>query len=317
MYLAHFGLREFPFSLTPDIVFAYQAKTHQEGLNTLLLALQGGEGFIKVTGEVGTGKTLLCRTLLDRLGGPDSGTVTAYIPNPSLHSHQMLRHLALELGVRARQMREEPDLYDAVERKLLALADLGKRVVLCIDEAQALPVETLESLRLLSNLETSKHKLIQIVLFGQPELNEMLERQSLRSLASRIAFSARLAPLPLGDLSSYLRHRLIVAGWAGPDLFSAAANRLLWLGSGGVPRRAPARHRCGLHLHRLLLCLLPLLPVPLHPGAPLSNTSLRSSTMQRCVHVLAARVRMKSIIALSILYCVLYWAARKRRVTST
>ncbi len=240
MYLAHFGLREFPFSLTPDIVFAYQAKTHQEGLNTLLLALQGGEGFIKVTGEVGTGKTLLCRTLLDRLGGPDSGTVTAYIPNPSLHSHQMLRHLALELGVRARQMREEPDLYDAVERKLLALAGLGKRVVLCIDEAQALPVETLESLRLLSNLETSKHKLIQIVLFGQPELNEMLERQSLRSLASRIAFSARLAPLPLGDLSSYLRHRLIVAGWAGPDLFSAAANRLLWLGSGGVPRRANA-----------------------------------------------------------------------------
>jgi MSHA biogenesis protein MshM len=240
MYLAHFGLREFPFSLTPDIVFAYQAKTHQEGLNTLLLALQGGEGFIKVTGEVGTGKTLLCRTLLDRLGGPDSGTVTAYIPNPSLHSHQMLRHLALELGVRARQMREEPDLYDAVERKLLALADLGKRVVLCIDEAQALPVETLESLRLLSNLETGKHKLIQIVLFGQPELNEMLERQSLRSLASRIAFSARLAPLPLGDLSSYLRHRLIVAGWAGPDLFSAAANRLLWLGSGGVPRRANA-----------------------------------------------------------------------------
>ena len=249
MYLAHFGLREYPFSLTPDIVFAYQAKTHQEALNTLLLALEGGEGFVKVTGEVGTGKTLLCRTLLDRLGGPGGpygpggaggDTVTAYVPNPRLRPHQMLRHVALELGLRVRQLREEPDLYHAVEHKLLALADLGKRVVLCVDEAQALPVDTLESLRLLSNLETGKHKLIQIVLFGQPELNGMLQRKALRSLASRIAFSARLAPLSAGDLSSYLRHRLSVGGWAGPDLFSAAANRLLWLGSGGVPRRANA-----------------------------------------------------------------------------
>ena len=243
MYLAHFGLREFPFSLTPDIVFAYQAKTHQEALNTLLLALEGGEGFVKVTGEVGTGKTLLCRTLLDRLGGPPGAgrhTVTAYVPNPRLRPHQMLRHVALELGLRVRLLREEPDLYHAVERKLLALADLGQRVVLCVDEAQALPVDTLESLRLLSNLETGKHKLIQIVLFGQPELDAMLQRKALRSLASRIAFSARLAPLPARDLSSYLRHRLSVGGWAGPDLFSAAANRLLWLGSGGVPRRANA-----------------------------------------------------------------------------
>lgn len=240
MYLAHFGLREFPFSLTPDIGFAYQAKAWQDGLNTLLLALQGGEGFIKVTGQVGTGKTLLCRTLLDRLGRPDSGVVTAYIPNPLLHPHQMLRHLATELGVRARPLREEPDLYQAVARKLLALAGQQKRVVLCIDEAQALPLETLESLRLLSNLETGKDKLIQIVLFGQPELEAMLRHPSLRSLASRIAFSARMAPLPLGDLVSYLRHRLTIAGWAGPDLLTPAACRLVWLGSAGVPRRANA-----------------------------------------------------------------------------
>ena len=237
MYLDHFGLREFPFSLTPDIGFAYQAKAYQEGLNTLLLALEGGEGFIKVTGEVGTGKTLLCRTLLDRLG---DDTVTAYIPNPRMRPHQMLRHLALDLGVRVRQLRDEPDLYLAVERRLLALADKGNRVVLCIDEAQALPVDTLESLRLLSNLETGKHKLIQIVLFGQPEFDVMLRRKSLRSLASRIAFSARLAPLPFDDFVAYLRHRVSVAGWAGLDLFSTPACRLLWLGTGGVPRRANA-----------------------------------------------------------------------------
>ena len=237
MYLDHFGLREFPFSLTPDIVFTYQARTYQEGLNTLLLALDGGEGFIKVTGEVGTGKTLLCRTLLDRLG---DDVVTAYIPNPRLQPQQMLRHLALELGVHTRQLRAEPDLYHGVARKLLALAQGGQRVVLCIDEAQALPMDTLESLRLLSNMETSKHKLIQIVLFGQPELDAMLRTPALRSLASRISFSARLAPLPMGDLVCYLRHRLAVAGWAGPDLFSAGANRLLRLASGGVPRRVNA-----------------------------------------------------------------------------
>ncbi len=235
MYLDHFGLRELPFNLTPDIGFTFHATRFQEALNTLLLALHGGEGFIKITGAVGTGKTLLCRSLLQRLGDEH---VSAYVPNPRLHPQEMLQRLALELGVRARRVREEQQLSLLIERKLLTLAEAGKRVVLCIDEAQALPMETLETLRLLSNLETGKHKLIQIVLFGQQELNQMLARAPLRSLASRIAFSANLGALSLPDFRAYLRHRLGVAGHNGVDLFSPAASHLVWRASGGVPRSA-------------------------------------------------------------------------------
>ncbi|RZI86797.1 MAG: AAA family ATPase [Rubrivivax sp.] len=235
MYLPHFGLREAPFSLTPDVDFTYLAQPYQAALNVLLLALDSGEGFIKVTGEVGTGKTLLCRTLLQRL---PATAVTAYVPNPRLSPQEMLRALANDLDLRLGRLRDEHDLYSAVETQLLAIAKRDKRVVLCIDEAQALPPETLESLRLLSNIETGKQKLIQIVLFGQPEFDDMLAQPALRSLASRMSFSARLSPLSLADFESYLRHRMSVAGWRGPEVFSAGARHLLWLGSGGVPRRA-------------------------------------------------------------------------------
>ena len=236
MYLSYFGLREFPFNLTPDVDFAFHARPYQEALNTLLLALANGEGFLKVTGEVGTGKTLLCRWLLDQFG---DDTVSAYLPNPNLNPHQMLRALAGELGQRLRP-RDEADPYRALERRLLTLATGGHRVLLCIDEAQALPIESLETLRLLSNLETGKNKLLQIVLFGQPEFDTLLERAPLRSLASRITFSARLTPLSADAASAYLEHRLTVAGWSGPMPFSPPASRLLWLASGGVPRRINA-----------------------------------------------------------------------------
>ncbi|MBI5719465.1 MAG: AAA family ATPase [Burkholderiales bacterium] len=235
MYLEHFGLHELPFGITPDTGFTFVSSAHQEALATLLLGLEGGEGFLKVTGEVGTGKTLLARTLLDALRGH---AVTAYVPNPHLSARELLRVLATELALALPRRAGTRELYEQVEAALLAHAHAGRRVVLVIDEAQALPPATLESLRLLSNLETGKCKLLQVVFFGQPEFDAVLCHPGCRSLASRIAFAAELRPLPGTDFERYLAHRLRVAGWRGPPLFSAAAAWLLRRASGGVPRRA-------------------------------------------------------------------------------
>ena len=245
MYLAHFGLKEWPFGITPDTDFTYRAPVHEEALSTLLLALDSGEGFVKVTGEVGTGKTLLCRTLLDRLATGDDPAVTAYVPNPRLAPAAMLRALSRELKKRTSRANDEHELYDKLESALLKLAQEGRRVVLCIDEAQALPLDTLEALRLLSNLETGKRKLLQIVLFGQPELDTLLSATECRSLVSRIGFSARMAALNRHELRHYLCHRMAVAGWRGPEAFTPLARWVLWWTSRGVPRAANVlAHKC-------------------------------------------------------------------------
>jgi MSHA biogenesis protein MshM len=242
--LGHFGLREAPFSLTPDTAFAYAAPAHQDALATLLVALQQGEGFVKVTGEVGTGKTLLCRLLLDALSR-DAEVVTAYVPRPMLTPRELLVVLTSDLGLRGTRRSATFDLHQGLESGLLALAESGRRVVICVDEAQALPLATLESLRLLSNLETCKRKLLQIVLFGQPELDQLLSRHDCRSLASRIGFTASLGPLGRPDLARYLRHRMAVAGWCGPDVFGPWTNLLLHRACRGVPRRANVlAHKC-------------------------------------------------------------------------
>jgi len=235
VYLEHFGLTEFPFTITPDTDFAFRARHHQAAINTVLLALAGNEGFVKVTGEVGTGKTLICRHLLANLP-PD--VVSAYLLNPRLSPTRLLRAVAHELGVRLRRSTDDYTLFRSLEASLLQIARVGKRAVLCIDEAQALPMESLEALRLLSNLETGKRKLIQIVLFGQPELDEMLQARSMRSLASRISFSAQLEGLARGDFAHYLQHRMAVAGWVGDSVFSSAACAVLWHASSGIPRLA-------------------------------------------------------------------------------
>jgi MSHA biogenesis protein MshM len=235
MYLEHFGLREFPFAITPDTEFAYRAREYQAAMNVLRLALDSGEGFVKVTGEVGTGKTLLCRQLLASL---PAGVVSAYVLNPRLSPCGLLRAIGDELGLPRRRGLDEHALYGVVEAELLRLTAQGQRVVLCIDEAQALSLDCLEALRLLSNLETGKRKLLQIVLFGQPELDARLAAGRIRSLASRIGFAARLEGLDLDDFHRYLRHRLQVAGWHGPLVFGRGARWLLWRASRGVPRRA-------------------------------------------------------------------------------
>jgi MSHA biogenesis protein MshM len=233
MYKLHFGLRELPFSITPDTSFFFACSNYQEALNTLLVATKNGEGFIKITGEVGTGKTLLCRKFMATL---DDSFVTAYIPNPYLEPRTLMLALADELETPLEKDFDQYQLLKAINYRLLNLAREGKRVLLCLDEAQAMPIESLEALRLLTNLETEKRKLLQIVLFGQPELDRKLQQDAIRQLTQRITFHYRLGPLTKDDLDFYLSHRLNVAGFSGRRLFSQGAVRALNAASGGIPR---------------------------------------------------------------------------------
>ena len=233
MYLKHFGLNELPFGITPDTSFTYSGQCHQEALNTLMLALAEGEGFVKISGEVGSGKTLLCRRLLQTLG---EGWVTAYLPNPNLDAGTLFLALAEELDIREPARFDQYHLLREINHALLNFARDGKRVAVLIDEAQAMPLETLEALRLLSNLETEKRKLLQIVLFGQPELDEKLQRPEVRQLLQRIAFHYRLGGIRKNEIGNYIAHRLRVAGYLGEGLFSKSALRALHRASGGTPR---------------------------------------------------------------------------------
>ena len=233
MYLQHFGLAELPFGLTPDTAFAFATRSHQEALNTLLVAAAGGEGFIKITGEVGTGKTLLCRRFLATLPAAD---VSCYLPNPSHTPRTLLFALARELDLAVPAAANEYTLQQRIEERLLALAADGRRVVVCVDEAQALRTASLETLRLLSNLETEKRKLLQVVLFGQPELDAKLAQPNLRQLRQRISFHDRLGVLGRDELARYVEHRLRVAGHRDGTLFSRGAVASLQRASGGTPR---------------------------------------------------------------------------------
>lgn len=233
MYQEFFNLREAPFSITPDTDYFYAYQSHQEALNTLLVALRSGEGFIKISGEVGTGKTLLCRKLLDAL---QDGYLTAWLPNPQLNDKALRHAVAEELGLTLPRNIGQHRLLKQLSQYLIERQAEGKKIVLLIDEAQALPEESLEAVRLLTNLETRKSKLLQVVLLGQPELDRMLERPSLRQLKQRITFSYCISPLDRRSMPDYILHRLRKAGYNGPPLFSKSALRLLYRASGGVPR---------------------------------------------------------------------------------
>ena len=233
MYQSHFGLQEAPFGLTPDTSYAYTCASHQEALNTLVVAVKNGEGFIKITGEVGTGKTLLCRAFLAKL---DDTFVSAYIPNPYLQPRALLLALAEELHVELPKEEDQHQLVKRLTEALLRFAAAGQSVVVCLDEAQAMPLESLEALRLLTNLETEKRKLLQVVLFGQPELDVKLAQESVRQLRQRITFQSCLKPLRRDEIEHYLAHRLRVAGFRGGRLFDAGAVAALHRASGGIPR---------------------------------------------------------------------------------
>lgn len=233
MYEAHFGFSHPPFGLTPDTRFFYSKASHQEALNTVLFALRSGEGFLKVTGEIGLGKTQLCRQLLNGLG-PEF--VTAYVPNPAVTPDALFRAVAEEFGCTPEPGAGQPELLKAIHERLLAHARERRRSVLIIDESQALSDFTLEAIRLLTNLETETYKLLQVVLFGQPELDQRLAQPQLRQLRQRITFSHQLRPLDRHEFVDYVQHRLSVAGASRAGLFSDDALAVLYRASRGTPR---------------------------------------------------------------------------------
>lgn len=233
MYLEHFKLNKKPFSLTPNTDFYCELPCYTQALNVIKLSLSNGEGFIKIVGEIGTGKTFLCRLLLNSL--PDD-YVTAYIPNPDLTSDGLRLSVAKELGLTFDASIGQHSLVDKINERLLELHHQGKKVVLLVDESQCLSESCLEAIRLLTNLETQSDKLLQVVLFGQPELDAKLNQSTLRQLKQRITFSYYLKPLDPNEMEAYICHRLAMAGYTYGLLFTKKAKKLLYKASGGLPR---------------------------------------------------------------------------------
>jgi len=232
MYNEYYGFREAPFNITPDPRFLFFSDQHREAFNHILFGIRERKGFIQITGEVGAGKTTVCRSILGQLGDRYK---TALILNPRLTSAQLVRAVLAELGLPAKRADRAAGL-EALNKFLLEQVETGSDVVLIIDEAQDLGDELLEDVRLLSNLETDSRKLLQIVLIGQPELRDKLNAQSLRQLRQRITVRYHLEPLSRGDTERYIRHRLQVAGGNGRPEFNGWAIRSIHRYSKGVPR---------------------------------------------------------------------------------
>jgi len=236
MYLQHFGLRELPFSLTPNTQFFLNMASYHKAYNMLMVSLANSEGFIKIVGEVGTGKTMLCRKVLNTLEEDKDNYVTAYIPNPVLSPKGLFLAFAEELNIAIDQDVGHHRLLKAITEKLVEQSAANKQVVLFIDEAHAMPEQTLEALRLLTNIETEQVKLFQVVLFAQPELDILLSHPSLRQLRQRITFSFEIEALDRDGVERYVVHRLATAGYNGPFLFSKRALDFLYRTSAGIPR---------------------------------------------------------------------------------
>jgi general secretion pathway protein A len=233
MYESFYGLRENPFEVTPNPDYLYLGKNHREALANLLYGVRAKKGFIVITGEVGTGKTTLIHYLLDKLDGNDH-TKTAFLFNPKLTANDFIQYILMDLGVRVQEQTKAEYLYKLHRYLLNAYRD-EKRVVLIVDEAHGLNPELLEEVRLLSNLETSKSKLIQIVLVGQPELDKTLSQPAFRQLRQRINMRYYLPPLSRKETEEYIEKRLRVAGAQEP-LFTKKAIQEIYRKSGGIPR---------------------------------------------------------------------------------
>ena len=233
LYLEHFGLDEPPFRITPHPDFFFDGADRGATLEGLLYAILHDEGIVKVSGEIGSGKTTLCRVLMERL---PAEVETVFLANPSYSRSEILHAIAEELGLPATGD-QAASVLRGLQAKLIELYGSGRRVVLMIDEAHAMPEDTLEQVRLLSNLESSRHKLLQIVLFGQPELDAALDKPTMRQLKDRITHSFRTRPLTADEAGSYIAFRMRAAGYKGRDVFTPAAVSAIARASSGLTRR--------------------------------------------------------------------------------
>lgn len=234
MYLEYYGLSEPPFDITPNPRFLFFTPKHREAFNHLLYGIRERKGFIQLTGEVGAGKTTICRSMLDQLG---PNFETALIINPMLDAEGLIKSIAMEFGLKVKGAHlDRLETVALLNEFLLGLIDQKKDAVLIIDEAQDLSDELLEQVRLLSNLETYDRKLLQIVLMGQPELRDRLNNPRLRQLRQRITVRYHLRPLRFGEIGRYVQHRLGIAGSKGPPYFTTPALWRIHRYSQGVPR---------------------------------------------------------------------------------
>lgn len=234
MYLNFYGLSKPPFRITPDTKLFFEGSDRGAMLHALSYTIHNGEGIIKVVGEVGSGKTMLCRMLPVRM----SKTIEwVYLAHPSLSPEHTLYAIAEELGLRVDRKMDKLDVMNLLHHTLLKKFVKGKRVVIMVEESQGMPIETLEEIRLLSNLETDEHKLLQIVLFGQPELDRNLALPQIRQLRERITHSLYLPPLSKEDTHDYLNFRLRAVGYRGPNLFDKSLTKLISKHALGLTRR--------------------------------------------------------------------------------
>jgi type II secretory pathway predicted ATPase ExeA len=234
MYYAYFGLKQPPFRITPDTDFFFEGGNRGAVLEALIYAITHGEGIVKVTGEVGSGKTMLCRVLQSRL---PATVETVYLANPSVSADEILHAIGFELQLPIERDATRLEVMHALNEYLLARHAEGRQVVVFVEESQGMPIATLEEIRLLSNLETRQHKLLQIVLFGQPELDANLRKPEIRQLRERITHSFALSPLNAEEVRDYLAFRLRAAGYHGPDLFAPKVIRYIGQTTGGLTRR--------------------------------------------------------------------------------
>lgn len=305
MYLEYYSLDRPPFRITPDPSLFYTGGANGRGvvLEALLYAVTSGEGILKVVGEVGSGKTMLCRMLEERL--PDSVEVV-YLANPNLSAHEILYAIAFELKLPVDHATQRLVLMQHLQEYLLRQHAINRSVLVIIEEAQSMPLATLEEVRLFSNLETHQHKLMQIVLFGQPELDRNLQDKSIRQLRERITHSFDLRPLNAEEVSDYIRFRLQAAGCPAPQVFSSAAEKLIAKASGGLTRRiniladkamlsAYAESATGQRPRTIDNQLQPAV-LPKHVKAAISDSGYRPSMFTWPRIVLASLIVLTSIV---------------------